>query len=69
MTLLPPDVASDPDKLRAMWDKLDAEQYPRRRDQQTVEDIACASGMSSSGSDNTVDQGRHVQQNVLSAAP
>ncbi|GHE72033.1 hypothetical protein GCM10018785_45370 [Streptomyces longispororuber] len=45
MSLVPPDVANDSDKLRAMRDKLDAQQHQRRQDEQTVEDIARASGM------------------------
>ena len=32
MSLVPPDVADDPDKLRSMRDKLDARQQERRRD-------------------------------------
>jgi hypothetical protein len=51
MSLVPPDVAGDQGKLRAMRDKLDAEQQQRRVDQQTVEDIAHASGMLGSGND------------------
>lgn len=45
MSLVPPDVADDPDKLRAMRDKLDTQQHQRKQDKQTVEDIARASGM------------------------
>jgi hypothetical protein len=52
MSLVQPDVASDPDKLRAMRDKLDAERHQRRGNRQTVEDIARTSGMFTSGSDN-----------------
>ncbi|WP_253917299.1 hypothetical protein [Streptomyces sp. MNP-20] len=46
MSLVPPDVADDPDKLRAMRDKLDAQQRQRQQDGQTVEGIARASGIS-----------------------
>ncbi|MFB8272949.1 hypothetical protein ACFC96_41070 [Streptomyces sp. NPDC055955] len=46
MSLVPPDVADDPDRLRAMRDKLDAQQHQRKQDEHTVEDIARASGMS-----------------------
>ncbi|MFI6730380.1 hypothetical protein NRF20_00705 [Streptomyces sp. R-74717] len=45
MSLVPPDVADDPDKLCAMRDKLDTQQHQRKQDEQTVEDIARASGM------------------------
>ncbi|MEE1736304.1 hypothetical protein PUR49_07280 [Streptomyces sp. BE147] len=48
MSLVPPDVAADPEKLRAMRDRIDAEQGQRTRDQRTVEEIARASGMSTS---------------------
>ncbi|MBT2390647.1 hypothetical protein J7E87_14745 [Streptomyces sp. ISL-1] len=46
MSLVPPDAADDPDKLRAVRDKLDAQQHQRKQDEQTVEGIARASGMS-----------------------
>ncbi|MFJ4772212.1 hypothetical protein ACIP88_24395 [Streptomyces uncialis] len=46
MSLVPPDVADDPDKLRAMRDKLDTQQHQRKQDEETVEGIARASGMS-----------------------
>ncbi|MFJ8002193.1 hypothetical protein ACIQ7D_34655 [Streptomyces sp. NPDC096310] len=46
MSLVPPEVAADPAKLRAMRDKLEAQQSRRRSDEQTVEGIARASGMS-----------------------
>ncbi|MEU1193056.1 hypothetical protein [Streptomyces sp. NPDC005859] len=45
MSLVPPDVAADPDQLRAMRDRIDAQQHQRRLDQQEVEGIARASGM------------------------
>ncbi|MFC5720949.1 hypothetical protein ACFP1Z_12300 [Streptomyces gamaensis] len=51
MSLVPPDVAADPERLRAMRDKIDAEQARRRRDEQAVEGIARASGMSEETSD------------------
>ncbi|MFD6877012.1 MULTISPECIES: hypothetical protein [unclassified Streptomyces] len=46
MSLVPPDVADDPDKLRALRDKLDGQQHQRKQDEQAVEGIARASGMS-----------------------
>ncbi|MET9605303.1 hypothetical protein ABZZ17_09560 [Streptomyces sp. NPDC006512] len=46
MSLVPPDVADDPEKLRALRDKLDDRQHQRREDEQVVEGIARASGMS-----------------------
>ncbi len=45
MSLVPPDVAADPDRLRALRDRIDAQQRRRRLDQQEVEGIARASGM------------------------
>ncbi|MFE9664653.1 MULTISPECIES: hypothetical protein [unclassified Streptomyces] len=45
MSLVPPDVAEDPDRLRAMRDRLDAQQHQRKQDERTVEGIARASGM------------------------
>lgn len=45
MSLVPADVADDPEQLRAMRDSLDTLQHQRERDEQTVEDIARASGM------------------------
>ncbi|MFJ9434623.1 hypothetical protein ACIRQY_33900 [Streptomyces sp. NPDC101490] len=45
MSLVPPDVANDPEKLRAMRDKLDAQQHRREQDTSEVEAIARASGM------------------------
>ncbi|WP_330328372.1 hypothetical protein OHS33_00580 [Streptomyces sp. NBC_00536] len=45
MSLVPPDVADDPAKLRAMRDKLDRQQHQRKQDEQVVEGIARASGM------------------------
>ncbi|MFE3827730.1 hypothetical protein [Streptomyces sp. NPDC059092] len=49
MSLVPPEVAADPAKLRAMRDKLEAQQGRRRSDERTVEGIARASGMSTAG--------------------
>ncbi|MFE4061325.1 hypothetical protein ACFXP3_34395 [Streptomyces sp. NPDC059096] len=46
MSLVPPEVAADPDRLRAMREKLEAQQSRRHSDEQTVEGIARASGMS-----------------------
>lgn len=46
MSLVPPEVADDPEKLRAMRDKLDTQQHQRKQDEETVEGIARASGMS-----------------------
>ncbi|MFD3843539.1 hypothetical protein ACFWWC_46185 [Streptomyces sp. NPDC058642] len=45
MSLVPPDVAADPDRLRALRDRVDAQQHQRHLDQQEVEGIARASGM------------------------
>ncbi|MFD4995632.1 hypothetical protein [Streptomyces buecherae] len=45
MSLVPPDVAADPERLRAMRDRLDAQQRQRALDQREVENIARASGM------------------------
>ncbi|MER6187735.1 hypothetical protein [Streptomyces sp. NPDC001652] len=45
MSLVPPDVAADPDQLRALRDRIDAQQHQRSLDQQEVEGIARASGM------------------------
>ncbi|MGW1619953.1 hypothetical protein [Streptomyces sp. NPDC002172] len=45
MSLVPPEVAADPDQLRALRDRIDAQQHQRRLDQQEVEGIARASGM------------------------
>ncbi|MGW6238054.1 hypothetical protein [Streptomyces sp. NPDC055094] len=45
MSLVPPDVAGDPDKLRAMRDRLDAGQRRRTSDRRVVDDIARASGL------------------------
>ncbi|MFF7987068.1 hypothetical protein ACFZDK_49700 [Streptomyces sp. NPDC007901] len=45
MSLVPPDVAADADQLRALRDRIDAQQRQRRLDQQEVEGIARASGM------------------------
>ncbi|WP_411152348.1 hypothetical protein [Streptomyces sp. A30] len=45
MSLVPPDVAADPDQLRALRDRVDAQQHQRRLDQQEMEGIAQASGM------------------------
>lgn len=46
MSLVPPDVADDPDRLRALRDKLDGQQHQRKQDEQAVQGIARASGMS-----------------------
>ncbi|MYY12392.1 hypothetical protein GT204_26675 [Streptomyces sp. SID4919] len=46
MSLVPPEVADDPEKLRAMRDDLDTQQHQRKQDEETVEGIARASGMS-----------------------
>ncbi|MFJ2178038.1 hypothetical protein ACIOHE_34740 [Streptomyces sp. NPDC087851] len=51
MSLVPPEVAADPAKLRAMRDKLEAQQSRRHSDAQTVEGIARASGMSRTADD------------------
>ncbi|MEV7864896.1 hypothetical protein AB0P17_02045 [Streptomyces sp. NPDC088124] len=51
MSLVPPEVAADPARLRAMREKLEAQQKRRRSDEQTVEGIARASGMSTASSD------------------
>ncbi|MCS0636794.1 hypothetical protein NX801_14215 [Streptomyces sp. LP05-1] len=45
MSLVPPEVAADPERLRAMREKLDAQQERRGADQREVEGIARASGM------------------------
>ncbi|MDH6112406.1 hypothetical protein P3T36_003817 [Kitasatospora sp. MAP12-15] len=45
MSLVPPEVAADPERLRAMRDKLDVAQGQRARDRREVEAIAEASGM------------------------
>lgn len=45
MSLVLPEVAADPDRLRALRDRIDAQQRRRRLDQQEVEGIARASGM------------------------
>ncbi|MFD5848111.1 hypothetical protein [Streptomyces chartreusis] len=51
MSLVPPDVAADPDQLLAMRDHIDAQQHQRHLDQQEVEGIARASGMPDGGED------------------
>jgi hypothetical protein len=63
MSLVPPDVAADPDRLRALRERIDTQQHQRRLDQQEVEGIARASGMSSaSPADDT-------RNNLLSLSP
>ncbi|WP_149830745.1 hypothetical protein [Streptomyces tailanensis] len=49
MSLVPPDVAADPDRLRALRDRIDAQQHQRLLDQHEVEGIARASGMPPAG--------------------
>lgn len=49
MSLVPPDVATDPDRLRVLRDRIDAQQHQRRLDRQEVEGIARASGMPPAG--------------------
>lgn len=45
LTLVPADVAADPERLREMRDRLDAKAAQRRRDLEETEAIARASGM------------------------
>ncbi|WP_228447515.1 hypothetical protein [Streptomyces paludis] len=45
LTLVPPEVAADPERLRTMRDELDAKADRRKRDEAAVEGIARASGM------------------------
>ncbi|MEU8757474.1 hypothetical protein AB0C88_44050 [Streptomyces chartreusis] len=51
MSLVPPEVASDPDQLLAIRDRIDTQQHQRGLDQQEVEGIAGASGLPDAGDD------------------
>ncbi|MFI2215003.1 hypothetical protein [Streptomyces sp. NPDC020141] len=46
LTLVPPEVAADPERLRAMLARIDARQRRSHDDRREVEEIARASGMS-----------------------
>ncbi|MFI0941378.1 hypothetical protein [Streptomyces sp. NPDC021020] len=51
MSLVPPEVAADPERLRAMRDRIDAQQRRRKLDEEEVDGIARASGMQPSDED------------------
>ncbi|MFJ6567985.1 hypothetical protein ACIQNU_11205 [Streptomyces sp. NPDC091292] len=51
MSLVPPEVAADPARLRAMRDRIDDQQRQRRSDEREVEGIARASGMDTDNDD------------------
>lgn len=52
MSLVPPEVAADPAKLRAMRDELESKARRRNSDREAVEGIAQASGMSATDPDD-----------------
>ncbi|MFE9423620.1 hypothetical protein ACFYNO_11740 [Kitasatospora sp. NPDC006697] len=56
MRLVPPEVAGDPERLRAIRDEIDSAEARRRSDRDTVEAIARASGMAEENAEDAADE-------------
>ncbi|MEV7422452.1 hypothetical protein [Streptomyces sp. NPDC091212] len=56
LTLVPPEVAADPERLRTMRDELDAKADRRKKDEAALDGIARASGMLPEQPDERVDR-------------